>query len=102
QDADLLAYYKKLIAIRQRIAPNLRSPRQTLLAAKDSGLYCYSYASEPKIIVLFNLGKQEQKAELDLPGAWLDLFRDNQVVAQERLTVLMPSLSATVLMQSAN
>src|SRR5262249_34166517 len=56
QNTELLAYYQKLIAIRRRIAPNLRGPRQTLLADKNTGVYCYSYSSTPEVIVILNLG----------------------------------------------
>lgn len=101
QDADLLAFYRRLIAIRHQIVESLGNFCNTLVADAATGLYSYSYADtrhDPGLIVALNNSAHTQKLHLDVPGTWHDLFSGERYIAsQKRLTIPLEPYSGTIL-----
>jgi glycosidase len=74
-DPELLAYYKRLIAIRKSILPLLKHPRQTILVNGATGQYVYGYPDESgKLTVLVLLNNGPESATLTVTGVWQDAF----------------------------
>ncbi len=71
QDADLLAFYCGLGALRRAHPAIWEGPRATLLADDGNGLYAYRCGDA--LLVILNTGAQPQPLALDLAGWWVAL-----------------------------
>jgi glycosidase len=112
----LLAYYKKLIALRKQL-PSLHSRLwQPLEAEPSKQVYGYVRYVEPDdqpVLVLLNFSDQELAAEVPLPEAFAalgqadalkDLLRDETVgiTGGAALTVPMPAWGARILVEQSS
>ncbi len=103
-DADLLAYYKRLIAIRHEIAAALAGSRQTLIVDGQNGRYVYGYYAEGgqadgelAVLVLLNHSAQENIITLNVPGNWQDVFTDETHADNQTVSIPLAPFSGTVL-----
>lgn len=107
-DDDMLAYYKRLIAIRREIGGALNGSRQTLLAESSTGRYSYGYYAEAggrfdgelAVLVLLNHSAESRIISLDTPGQWRDLFTGKTYPDGQPLSVALEPYSGTVLVRA--
>jgi glycosidase len=95
---DLLAHYKKLIALRHAL-PSLRTGSfETVLIDDEKQLYGFRRTSgEEEVLVLLNNSKTEQSAEVDLTGRWRDQWNGSAPVeADGILPVRLAPLGAAI------
>ena len=104
-DADLLAYYRRLIALRRAHPAIWRGTRTRLYLDEATRLYAYAGTApgHPGLATLLNLGPAAHSLQVTLPagtplaGAPRDLLNDHPVTAEEGgLRVTLPPLSAAV------
>lgn len=98
QDADLLAYYRRLVGLR-RARPGLwRGERATLLADDERGLYGYRCAAgADAVAVVMNVGDEPRPVDLPaLRGAELELATEAGV-RWDGTTLRLPPWSGAIL-----
>lgn len=104
-DADLLAYYRRLIALRRAHPAVWQGTRTRLYLDEATGLYAYASIApgQPGLATLLNLGSAAQSLQVTLPpgttvsGAPRDLLNDHPVTADNGgLRVTLPPLSAAI------
>lgn len=107
-DADLTAYYTRLIAIRREIADALSGSRTTLIADGATGRYGYGYYAENgekfsgdlAVIVLLNNAPDASRLSLDLPGSYRNMFTGEVFPAGAKLNVRIEPFSGLILMRA--
>jgi len=105
-NADLLAFYKRLIAIRRSIGDALNGSRVTLIA--DAVHYAYGYYAaagdrfdgELALLVLINHAPESHTFSLDVAGGWHDLFSANRYKEGQALNIRLAPYGGTVLLRS--
>ncbi len=97
-DADLLAFYKRLIALRGSLAEALAGMRITLIA--DAAHYAFGYAVEGKLVALTLINRSPEQVTLTLPtapGKWRDRFSDREYADGTPLAVTLDAFTGTIL-----
>jgi len=104
-NADLLSFYKQLIAARRAIANALAGTRATLIAENSTGRYAYGYYADLRegserdlaALTLINHAPQANTFVLDVPGTWRDLFNGMSYNNDRPLTVQLAPYAGTIL-----
>ncbi len=105
QDSDLLAYYRRLIAIRRHRRMIWQKPRRTLLVDGPGGRYSYAYGdsdSEEAVIVLLNNAPHGQSFTVSAAGHWEDLINGGVIAANDALSMTLPPYAGTILARVVN
>ncbi len=105
-DADLLAFYKQLIAARKALADVLRGGRATV--SVTHGQYVYGYYAEVgarfdgelSALILINFSTEPVTLTPDVSGTWRDLFT-NEAHTEPALTVNLAPYTGTALIRDA-
>ena len=100
---DLLAHYKKLIALRNEL-PSLRTGRfEAVLIDDPKQLYGFKRAQgDQEVIVVLNNSDTEQQAVIQAVGRWTDRLSGRELGAGggKKLELTLPAKSAAVLVRS--
>jgi glycosidase len=101
QDAALLEFYRRLIALRLGAPELWRGDRETLAADDRTGLYAYRCAGGGRAaIVALNAGAAAQRFDLPAEGPWELALASDAACALAGSALALPALGGAVLIPS--
>ena len=101
-DHELLAHYKKLIALRNELPALRRGSFETILTEDEQQLYGFRRRlGDEEILVVLNNSSAPQQTSLAAEGDWEDRWNGGKIASQDnRLPLTLAPKSAAILVRS--